>query len=46
MFYSDHIIHSEYKLASSQELAKYDPFYKIRKGKRRQSFDYAYFLRY
>ena len=46
MFYSDHIIHPEYKLASSQELAKYDPFYQIRKGKRRQSFDYAFFLRY
>ena len=44
-FYSDHLVKSEYKLASTRAIIKNDPFYLKLGHQRVKSFDLAKFMR-
>ena len=44
MFYSDHLIRNDHRLAGTRTLNRHDPFYKEAGKRRRQSFDVAGFF--
>lgn len=44
-FYSEHLVRSEFKLASTRSIIKNDPFFLKMKHQRVQSFDLAKFMR-